>query len=1010
MRVVSLIIFLALGLLFAVGFGLGASIPRKEEDKRTCGYKSCTKSDPDKINIHLVAHTHDDVGWLKTVDQYYFGGRMNVQVAGVQYIIDSVVEALEQDPSRKFIYVETAFLWKWWQRQGEKKRNIMRNLINEGRLEIIGGGWSMNDEAVTHYHSMIDQYTWGFRRLNDTFGTCARPKTGWQIDPFGHSREQASMFAQMGFDGMLFGRLDYQDKNKRLKDKTGEFIWEASPSLGKSANLFTTMLYNNYGPPPGFCFDILCQDSEPMIDDVDSPDYNIAQRIEKFLAFVDKQALSYQTKNIILTMGEDFNYLNANMWFTNLDMLIRYVNERNGTDYKAFYSTPSCYHKALNEENIKWPTKTDDFFPYSSDPHAFWTGYFSSRPTLKYFERIGNNFLQVAKQLSVLTDQPDTKELQLFREAMGVMQHHDAVTGTEKQHVAEDYARLLHHSMRNGEHLASKALNKWALKQYVPKPPEFHSCLLLNISSCAPSSDNSKFVVTVYNPTSQPLTTYVRVPVEGQTFGVRDFTGNKIVHQVVPIPEQVQKIPGRFSKANNELVFQAVKIAPLGFQSFYVDKSGPEFEAYQGDQPAYVQTMGGEYYNISVDAQGKVRVRSTKAANGLDFEQTFKYYEGAEGNNKVFVNRSSGAYIFRPKQNYTKDLPNTGTFQIFKGPLVEEIHQVINDWVSQVIRIYNGMDYVEFDWLVGPIPVKDKIGKEVITKYSSNLKNNDEFYTDSNGREMLKRKLNYRPTWEVELQEPISGNYYPVTTKISIQDENNKLRLSALTDRAQGGSSLKEGELELMVHRRLLSDDAFGVGEALNESAYGEGLVARGQHYLVGGSLTNLDELILREKELATELALRPWIFVTPTTESFKEWNEYYKMRDDGWIKPLPKNVRILTLEPWKDGEVLLRLEHLFEEGESPKYSVPAQVDLKEVFSGFTVQSVQETILGANQWMEDLQRLKWQPETNKVGDSEDSSSDDSSLLSGVDSTSITIRPMEIRTFVVKLAHGTKFTS
>jgi len=46
----------------------------------------------------------------------------------------------------------------------------------------------------------------------------------------------------------------------------------------------------------------------------------------------------------------------------------------------------------------------------------------------------------------------------------------------------------------------------------------------------------------------------------------------------------------------------------------------------------------------------------------------------------------------------------------------------------------------------------------------------------------------------------------------------------------------------------------------LNETAFGEGLVVRGTHYLFGGKVKNMDTFVLKEKELALKLALHPWI------------------------------------------------------------------------------------------------------------------------------------------------------
>ncbi len=68
-------------------------------------YDTTARPAPEKINVHLVPHTHDDVGWLITVDQYYQGE--------VTYILDTVIDRLIENPDRKFIYVETGFFERW---------------------------------------------------------------------------------------------------------------------------------------------------------------------------------------------------------------------------------------------------------------------------------------------------------------------------------------------------------------------------------------------------------------------------------------------------------------------------------------------------------------------------------------------------------------------------------------------------------------------------------------------------------------------------------------------------------------------------------------------------------------------------------------------------------------------------------------------------------------------------------------------------------------------------------
>ncbi|XP_052868628.1 lysosomal alpha-mannosidase-like [Anopheles cruzii] len=1008
------------------------------------------------LNVHLVPHSHDDVGWLKTVDQYYYGSRSNIQKAGVQYILDSVVQELLKDSKRRFIQVESAFMQKWYNEQTPKVKRQVKMLVDEGRLEFIGGSWSMNDEAAVHYQSVVDQFTWGLRFLDDTFGECARPRIGWQIDPFGHSREQASLFAQMGYDGMFFARLDYQDKNHRMATQTPEMVWRTSSSLANN-DLFTSVLYNHYSAPPGFCFDVLCND-DPMIDDNSSTDNNVKDRIDTFITWLEKMAESYRSKNLILTMGDDFNYMNAVMNFKNMDKLIKYTNARQaeGSLVNAFYSTPSCYLKAVHDANIEWPTKSDDFFPYESDYHSFWTGYFTSRPTQKRYERDGNHLLQVCKQLTALA--PSREEhmephLTVLREAMGVMQHHDAITGTEKQHVSDDYTRMMHRALGACEVNTQAALNQIVDPQFrrlrahpLDREPAaaptykfaFESCHLLNVSKCELTESKDSFTVTLYNPLAHAGHQYVRVPITGTRYVVRDYRNVEVPSQLVPIPDPVQSISYRFSNATAELVFLANELPPLGFKSYFVTRALDSVDDFV-HQPAPVPptpeepgsvaatvnqwqqeevTIGNKNLEISFDSSGFL---SSITIDGVTnrLRQSFVYYEGALGNNEEYRNRSSGAYIFRPNGT-EKSVTETVQLTVVKGPTVQEVHQVFNDWISQVVRVYADENHIEFEWMVGPIPVDDGIGKEIVSRFYTATQSNGVFWTDSNGREMMKRVRNHRDTWNLNLLEKVSGNYYPVTARIALEDPN--LRLAVLNDRAQGGSSLEDGSLELMVHRRLLHDDAFGVGEALDEKEFGKGMVARGKHWVIFGPRTATSPTLeARERFLQNQVLLPNWLFFSDVSDfNYEDWQKQYTNIYSALSLSLPLNVHLLTFEPWHDNSILVRFEHLLEADEDPLYSKPVRFNVQDVFRQFSIEQVRETTLAANQLKEDSTRMKFKPDPSYIvygSDTGRSSRVDTSRSAprprsvadtgrniADDGFEIVLNPMQIRTFIFQLEY------
>ena len=310
--------------------------------------------------------------------------------------------------------------------------------------------------------------------------------------------------------------------------------------------------------------------------------------------------------------------------------------------------------------------------------------------------RATNNFLQVCKQMQVLSQQTNMEPaVTKLREVMGVLQHHDAVSGTAKQHVTFDYAQRLSEGIAECSRVIANAYDQFVGNQS-SNPPKAQFCHLLNITQCNVTENYDAFVVNVYNPLPRNVSKMVRLPVPNPGYEVKDSQGQVLATQVLPVPEPVLLIPGRTSKAGHELIFKAEEIPPLGFKSFYVRKNSQlassQLVEGQGLNPRRSKTIVGydDFKLVYHNKDGKL----TDVVIGNQvrpFSYSFGWYEGHAGNNSKFEYRASGAYIFRPSQQKPHFFQNRPKTTIYHGPLSVEVHQEFAPFVSQVNRyIYLG--------------------------------------------------------------------------------------------------------------------------------------------------------------------------------------------------------------------------------------------------------------------------------------------------------------------------------
>jgi len=309
---------------------------------------------------------------------------------------------------------------------------------------------------------------------------------------------------------------------------------------------------------------------------------------------------------------------------------------------------------------------------YADGKHNYWSGYFTSRAALKGYTRDTSSIFSTVRQMQVFAGLPPvdmgpSNPLYRLERAMGVSQHHDAVSGTSKQHVANDYAKRQAWGREDADVLISSALEK--LTGYSSAP--FVGCDLANVTICPALEIGKPTAVLIWN--QQATTTIqknvilaVGFPTGVTSYSVTDNTGNLVPAQILPLSSRDLSIRTTYYNVSNTanvqwLAFQTSSpISPAGYAVYFITPTSSEKEAPLTVKSTlrFVQvdsfktassdsTLTNGRITLTFDGSSGLVRQWSDSVSGISeaFGQAFFWYNSSVGNKDD--GQASGAYIFR---------------------------------------------------------------------------------------------------------------------------------------------------------------------------------------------------------------------------------------------------------------------------------------------------------------------------------------------------------------------------